>query len=274
MNAPTIKIALLMLSITLSSGCSLPEAFKLSSKDKSQSKQLGKLNNPEKFALSYARWQERQGQLNEAADSYNLALSENPNNKQAQLGLARVNMHQGNLDAAETSFKQLLRTSPNDPEVLDSVAQLYAEKNEWPRALALLDQAVTLDPQNDMYRYHRAVALAEFGKVPEALNDFRQVLGDSEACYNLAVVLKRKGDLQSADHFASQALNLNPKYSEASQLLDTLRAEIRSRHASHTDPGYWQPTQLIGYQAAPQRRTAPSLPNSIQYEEQSRGPFE
>ncbi|MDB4637804.1 MAG: tetratricopeptide repeat protein [Planctomycetaceae bacterium] len=245
MNAQTIKIILLMLSVAMLSGCSLPEAFKLSSKDKSESKQFGKLNNPEKFALSYARWQERQGQLDEAADSYNLALSENPNNKQAQLGLARVNMHQGNLKAAETSFKELLRTSPNDPEVLDSVAQLYAEKNEWARALALLDQAVTLKPQNDMYRYHRAVALAEFGKVPEALNDFRQVLGDSEACYNLAVVLKRKGDLQTADHFATQALNMNPKYTEASQLLDTLRSENRSRYASHSDSGYRQPTHWI-----------------------------
>ena len=213
MNAQTIKITLLMISVTMLTGCSLPEAFKLSRKDKTTTnKQFGKLNNPENFALSYARWQERQGQMSEASDSYKLALKENPDNKQAQLGLARVNMNQGNLEAAETSFKELLKTSPNDPEVLDSVAQLYAEKDEWPRALALLDQAVTLDPDNDMYRYHRAVALAEFGKLPEALDDFRKVLGDSEACYNLAVVLKRKGDLRTADHFATQALNLNPKY--------------------------------------------------------------
>jgi len=98
MNRQSLKVFVFMLSAFVLVGCSLPEKFKLGKKgNRLSNKAIGNLNNPEKFTLSYAKWQEQQGQIQEAKESYSIVLSENPENKQAKLGLARVNTRLGNL---------------------------------------------------------------------------------------------------------------------------------------------------------------------------------
>ena len=271
MNGQSLKIVAFMLVVSFLTGCSITDKFKLGKKDDPASnKAIGKLSNPEKFTLSYAKWQEQQGQIQEAQESYRIVLSENPNNTAAKLGLARVNTRLGKMEEAESSLKEMLKQSPNDPEVLDAVAQLYAEKGDWPRALALLDQVVVLKPDDQTYRYHHAVALAEFGKVSEALDEFRRVLPESEANFNLAVVLKRKGDLRGAEYHVAQALAVDPKYPEAKKFYNELRAGQRSRYANHSTSRYPQPTQPAGYQAP----VTPPYEGKIEYREESRGPFE
>ena len=271
MNRQSLKVFVFLLSASILMGCSLPGKFKLGKKDNVPSnKAIGNLNNPEKFTLSYAKWQEQQGQIQEAQESYSIVLSEYPENKQAKLGLARVNTRLGNLPEAEETLKQLLKEAPNDAEVLDAVAQLYAEKGDWPRALALLDQAVTLKPDDQTYRYHHAVALAEFGKVRESLQEFRSVLPESEANFNLAVVLKRKGDLRGAEYHVAQALALDPKYPEAKKFYQELQAGANNRYANHASNRYQQPTQPAGYQSP----VTPPYQGTAEYQEESRGPFE
>jgi len=266
---------LIAVGLLAGNGCSLPEAFKVGGTDKPKTdKQLGQLKDPVKFTLSYARWQEKQGQMSEAAESYRLVLAESPDNLKAELGLARVKLRLGNLQEAEGSLKELLKRAPDDPEVLDSVAQLYAEKGEWPQALALLDQAVKLKPHDDTYRYHRAVALAEFGKIRESFHEFQKVLSESEACYNLAVIMKRKGDLQAADHFALKALEINPQYADAREFLNDLRSGAGSRYASHSSRGRQRATQPTGYQAPSQQQSSETYRNRAEYEEVTRGPFD
>ncbi|MBD3673802.1 MAG: tetratricopeptide repeat protein [Planctomycetaceae bacterium] len=264
----------LLLAAGMLTGCSLPDKLKISSfKKSSGNKALSKLNNPEKFTLSYAKWQEQQGQLQEAQESYRIVLSENRANREAKLGLARVNTRLGNYSEAETALKELLKGTPTDAEVLDAVAQLYAEKGDWTRALSMLDRAVASEPNNETYRYHHAVALAEFGKIPESLDEFRRVLPDSEANFNLAVVLKRRGELRGAEYYAAQALMLDPRYPEAKKLYQELRSEQTSRYAARSENYRTQATQPAGYQV-PVSPANQGTPGTIEYYEESRPPFE
>lgn len=66
-------------------------------------------------------------------------------------------------------------------------------QQKFDSALALLDQAVTLDPQDADAHYHRGICLAEKHRFPEALEEFARVLQldprQANAAFNRAKIL-------------------------------------------------------------------------------------
>ena len=67
---------------------------------------------------------------------------------------------------------------PVDPSVLDTLAWILFETGDKTRALALLDKAVALRPDNAVFRYHRAAALAHAGRNAEARAELERALHD------------------------------------------------------------------------------------------------
>lgn len=272
-------LAALLFAAVLTSGCSsIPEKLKFAKKDEVKStKFVDELNKPVGFHLSYAQWQEETGNLPEASESYRIVLSKEPQNIKAQLGLARVSMKSGDLEGAEALFTQVLKEAPGNHEVLDSLGQFYAEKKDWPRSVAMLDQATRLQPENKTYRYHYAAALAHFGKAPEAFSEFQKILSESESHYALATILKKQGNWRGADYHVQQSLALNPKYAEARKLYDDLKYSggEHTRYAQHSAPTGAPRTLPAGYE---QRTAQPAptgqYPGSIDYHEEKINPLD
>jgi tetratricopeptide (TPR) repeat protein len=265
----------------MASGCSsLPDKLKFAKKDETtSSKAVDDLQQPVKFHLTYAQWQEENGNFPEALESYRIVVSKDPQNTEARLGLARIAMKTGDIEQAENLFKGVLKEAPQDAEVLDSLGQFYAEKHDWPRSVALLDRATQLEPDNQIYQYHYAAALAYFGKAPEALAEFREILSEPESHFALAHILKTEGDWQQAEYHVQRALALNPKFPEARKLLDELKYSggEHSRYAQHSKPARTTRTLPAGYErsaGSPASNEYDRSPGKFEYQEETIDPLD
>ena len=85
------------------------------------------------------------------------------------LAEAKVLLRQGRIDDAERMFEQVLGQSPRDIEALNAVALAALRKSDPRRALALLEQAVALQPAEPMSHYHLGRARSAMGDVQGSL---------------------------------------------------------------------------------------------------------
>jgi len=281
MTGKWICIATLLFTATVAAGCSsLPDKLNFVKKDKANSsKHLENLNQPVSFVLTYAKWQEERGDLGEAKESYQIVISKDPENLEARLGLARIAMKTGELDKAGELFRGVLKVAPGNAEVLDSLGQFYAEKKDWPRSIAMLDQAVAIEPENELYRYHYGAALAHFGKTAEAFGEFRKIHTESEAHFELASILKSEGNWQQAEYHVQRSLVLNPKFPEARTLLEELKygGGQHTRYAQHSTPGRTTPALPAGYERAtrtPAAAQSAQFPGTFEYQEEKIDPLD
>lgn len=192
------------------------------------------LKNPARVHFSYAKWKEESGDLSEAENSYRLVLHMQPDNNEAKLGLARVLMQQGRNSEAGELFQTALKQSPEDPSVLLQVSQFYAEQSQWNQSIQLLKRAVVLDPQNKDIHFHYAVALAHSGDIRGSYNQFRSVLSERDAHYNLAKIYHSRGDLVSAERHFARVLQIDPDFQPAQEMMARIRPseQQRSEYAS------------------------------------------
>jgi tetratricopeptide (TPR) repeat protein len=97
-------------------------------------------------------------------------------------------------------------------------------------AVAVLEQAVRLDPDNAAAHHELGMARLESGRLPAAIVSFRQAIAlkpdFARAYYHLAVVLDRWGEWRPAIDAYQQAAELNPKIAEACARI----GELITRH--------------------------------------------
>ena len=182
-----------------------------------------KLKNPTNVHLNWARLKEERGQAEEARQSYQFVLDEQPKSVQAVLGLARLDQLAGRTDQAEQGFQKALQLNPNEPHVLDAVGQFYVSQKRWNEAVEMLQRAMAAAPNDKTYRYHLAVALARSGDIATAMPHFSKTVGDAQAHYNVGYILYEQGQLMAAKQQIMQAVVKKPDLLEAQLMLDTIR---------------------------------------------------
>ncbi|MCH7687965.1 MAG: tetratricopeptide repeat protein [Planctomycetes bacterium] len=180
------------------------------------------LKDPHRLHLTHAQLQERQGNLDSARTSYEIALSHNSKSVDAVLGLARLDQLAGRMDKAEKGYLKALKIQPNNPQAFDAAGQFYASQDQWDKSVEMLKSAMMAAPDEATYRYHLAVALASSGKINEAMPHFVKTIGEAEAHYNVGYILHEKGDLAGAKRQLTQAVLKKPELTVAQQLLDEL----------------------------------------------------
>jgi tetratricopeptide (TPR) repeat protein len=181
------------------------------------------LKDPVGFHLAYAQLQERVGQLMDARESYDFALSNDPGSVDAVLGLARLDQLAERTDDAEQGFLKALAMQPGDPKVLSSVGQFYLAEKRWDKAVESLNAATLAAPDEPQYGYHLAIALARSGRIDEAMPHLVNAVGDAKAHYNIGYVLYEQGDLAAAEQEFMQAMVSQPDLSEAQVMLNEVR---------------------------------------------------
>ncbi len=161
-----------------------------------------------RVAAGYAAYQE--GRLEAARNEYQLALREEPGNRDALLGLAALDMREQRYDSADAMYRQLLRTDPRDPyahagllalrgQGIDPVTaesrlktllatepdsavlnfalgNQYAQQARWAEAQQAYFKAVVAEPDNPDYAYNLAVSLEHLRQAGPALDYYRRAL--------------------------------------------------------------------------------------------------
>jgi predicted Zn-dependent protease len=72
----------------------------------------------------------------------------------------------GKYDEAIESFNQLIQQFPRDAQVRDELGQLYLRQGKRAQAQELFDQALAIDPKDEVARRNRAQTP---GKEPDTL---------------------------------------------------------------------------------------------------------
>lgn len=123
--------------------------------------------------LTRARIYAGADQIPQAMAALDLALSYDPD-PLTYVYRARL-MPLTDQDGRRRQLDTALKLNPRDPLALASLAALARELGDFPKQLALLDQAFLLAPDNLAVRGQRAVALAQAGRTDDATREFDAV---------------------------------------------------------------------------------------------------
>jgi len=103
--------------------------------------------------------QESQGNWQEAQQDYQRALSVQPDNPAAANNLAYLLLeHGGNTDVALSLAQTARRLMPDVPNTADTLAWAYIRKGAFGLAVDLLEEATKAAPADATYHYHLGVA--------------------------------------------------------------------------------------------------------------------
>ena len=142
----------------------------------------------------------------EASDVANqaLAAARGAERRQiARLSIATALQMSGDFAGAEATLRDILKESPNNPIALNNLGYFLVERNErLQEALALIKQAVDIDPTNPSYLDSLGWAHFKLGKNAEAELYLRKALRHDSSS---VTINEHLGDVLAAQSKADQA---------------------------------------------------------------------
>ncbi len=133
------------------------------------------------------------------------------------------------------ALERLAADRPEDAEVRIRLGTLYFDSGQYNQALDWLRQALTIDGQDLHARSHLALALAELGRVDEAVSEYQAALeidpSHPQSLLGLGrVLLYGKRDVQSGIEAWETLLDLAPNSPEA----QSVREEVEVLKSAHS----------------------------------------
>jgi Flp pilus assembly protein TadD len=181
---------------------------------------------PETY-LASGRMLEKQGDVRSAIGQYERAIAANPKYVAGynQLGMAYQNI--GQMDEAERFFKEGLKADPNSAMLYNNLGYCHLAQQRFPDAEREFRAALELNPAFKRARMNLGLTLANSGREAEAFLEFREVVPDDVAHYNLAMIAVSRRDYAAAEKSLRQALAINPRCAGANEQLARLQAIAR-----------------------------------------------
>ncbi len=141
---------------------------------------------------------------------------------------------------AEQDYRARLREDPNFAGAMYCLARCLIQRDQLDEALALLQRAVALEPQNAQFCAALGATLLQAGdlgeaerRLREAIEDYRSAPGSarelSVVYWNLSLLCERKGDLEGALAAARKALGLRPEMTAAAERVRALEEKLAER---------------------------------------------
>ena len=115
------------------------------------------------------------GQLDEAMDAYQAALSTDPRNIEALTNMLGLLRGQDTATAAK-KLQELRDMYPANPDVTAQLGMVYGMAGDYEKAVKYLDMADALKPGSAVVLYNKAVAYDHMGKTAEAADLYRQIV--------------------------------------------------------------------------------------------------
>ena len=136
------------------------------------------------------------------------------------------------LSEAEIQLVRISIGNLGDAATYDAIGEYFALTGRRSAAIAWLRAAVDAAPEERLYRYHLAVALARSGRLQAALPHFTHAVGQAAAQYNLGVIAWHNGDVATSRRHFAEALRQNPQLAAASFWVNRIDLDLAARTAS------------------------------------------
>ncbi|XLZ71727.1 hypothetical protein ABT364_07090 [Massilia sp. SR12] len=150
------------------------------------------------------------GDLATARQQYDLALLQDPNNRDALLGAAALALREGDGRQASSNYLRLLELDPNDPDALASLSELRGgdlEANE-----VKLKGVARKYPDSGPVQFALGNLFARQGRWPEAQQSYFRAYSampdNADYAFNLGVGLDRMNQPRLAHTYYRRALEL------------------------------------------------------------------
>ena len=111
----------------------------------------------------------RGGQYVEALDAFRRLAAANPNDHEARLWIARLHSWMGHPDQAEPVYRSVLLEDPNNLEAMVGLAEILIARHAAREALAILERAEPLAPDDAAVLALLGQAHREAGETTRAL---------------------------------------------------------------------------------------------------------
>jgi tetratricopeptide (TPR) repeat protein len=133
-----------------------------------------------------------------------------------------VSLHrQGRISQAREAYEAILGTEPANIDALHLLGVLFSQANDHLRAVALIDKAIALHPDNAIFHSNRGVALLALKRFGEAVASYDRAIAIQpdigEAHYNRAIALDALGRFEEAAAGFDRAIALRSDNAEACQ---------------------------------------------------------
>jgi tetratricopeptide (TPR) repeat protein len=143
------------------------------------------------------------------------------------VNLADLYRAQGRDGEAEPVLRQAIALAPGFAPARHALGLLLVRRHDMAGALAALQKAVELAPENARYAYVYAVALNAAGQPQDALAILKQANArhpaDTDILIALATVSRDAGDRTGAIGYAEELVRVAPNDAQGRALLESLR---------------------------------------------------
>lgn len=149
-----------------------------------------------------------------------------------QLGIGYLK--QGRVEAALEKLKKAVDIAPDYPEAQSSIALVYQQLGEFEKSREHYEIALELQPDSGIIHNNFATLLCQSGKPLEAEAHFLKAIKSrgyrtpAQAFENLGSCIMQIPDLDKAEKYLRQALQMNPKLPGA--LLQMARIGLEKEH--------------------------------------------
>ncbi len=196
------------------------------------------------------------GEIDRAGSLVDIGLGENPLFPKGWLLKGKISIEKKDYDSALFAFKKAYEINPNSSLILFNMGNAHLLKGELTKARDFFLMALKVDPKNEQLVQDIWNAYLEKGYVDEVLREFKHILFEYltvETLNNLAVSLRKKGNLDDAIIAYSQALKKEPEnekihYNIAIAYLsihNKKKATIHLKKAIHINPDFREADNLL-----------------------------
>jgi Flp pilus assembly protein TadD len=168
--------------------------------------------------------------LEEAEALATLLTQQFPKHPIGWKGLGVILWQKGGLEEAVAPMQSAAELSPQDAEAHFNLGVVLQELGRLDQAEASYEQAITLKPDFATTHNNLGITLKKAGKLDEAEASYKQAIAMkpdyAEAHYNLGITLQQLGRLEEAEASYTQAIALKPDYTEAHNNLGMTLKEL------------------------------------------------
>jgi tetratricopeptide (TPR) repeat protein len=169
---------------------------------------------------------EQQGAMDKAIEQYRKAILLNHNYAAAYQRLGLVQSITDRHDEALEAFTKAVELKPDSAVIRNNLGFELLYQERWAEAERHLREAVRIDPKLARGHINLALLMARTERYDEAFANFRQVLAEPDAYYNLGLVLRAQRRYEQAADAFNHVLSVNPEFTAARQQLAQIRNKI------------------------------------------------
>jgi len=172
--------------------------------------------------LAAGRMLEGQGDPKGAIEQYERAIAASPKMAAGYNRLGMLYQKLGQYAQAESIFRSGMDAAPDAGVLRNNLGYNYLLQKRFAEAEEQFLMALSLAPSLKRARMNLGIVYAQTGRLDQSLAQFRTVVTEDVAHYNLAVIRLAAGDRENAERSLRLALGANPNLSIARQQLEKL----------------------------------------------------